>query len=174
MKYLTLLLFSVILSGCGVKVHIVHDESADFTKYKTFCWLEGCEFTYTGPTYLDDSLLQENIKGAIIAELEEKGFVKDENNPDLLIDFHITIENETSRIYHQIDESYEYQPLPEIDNEIIHYLKGTMIIDIVDKAQARMVWRSETINYMDLHPELTAKNIRKGIALTMKKFPPEN
>ena len=69
MKYLTLLLFSVILSGCGVKVHIVHDESADFTKYKTFCWLEGCEFTYTGPTYLDDSLLRETIKEAIIAEL---------------------------------------------------------------------------------------------------------
>jgi hypothetical protein len=174
MKYLSIIVFSIVLGSCGVNVNTMQDNAVDFSQYKTFCWLKGCEFTYSGPSYLDDSLLQENIKGAIIAELEEKGIVKDENNPDLLIDFHITIENETSRIYHQIDESYEYQPLPEINDEIIHYLKGTMIIDIVDKAQAKMVWRSETINYMDLHPELTAKNIRKGIALTMKKFPPEN
>lgn len=28
-----------------------------------------------------------------------------------------------------------------------------------------MVGRSESIGYMDIHPELTEKNIRKGIAL---------
>ena len=174
MKYLAIILFSLVLGSCAVKVNTMQDNSVDFSQYKTFCWLQGCEFTYTGPSYLDDSLLQETIKGAIIAELAEKGIVRDENNPDLLIDFHITVENESSVIYHHIDESYDYQPLPEIDDEIIHYLKGTMIIDIVDRAQSKMVWRSESINYMDLHPELSEKNIRKGIALTLKKFPPEN
>jgi hypothetical protein len=169
MKYLAILLFSVILSGCGVKVNIIQDESVDFSKYKTFCWLEGCEFTYTGPRYLDDSLWRETIKEAIIAELEGKGLVRDENNPDLLIDFHISVQNETSVVYHHIDDQYDYNPFPE--DEIINYLKETMIMHMMEREQGKMVWKSESIGYMDEHPELTEKNIRKGIALTLKKFP---
>ena len=111
------------------------------------------------------------MKTAIIDELEAKGFVRDENNPDLLIDFYISVEQKTSVAYRPMDEAYDYIPLPA--DEIINYLEGTMIIDIVDKAQGKMVWRSESIGYMEAHPELSEKNIRRGIALTLKKFPPE-
>ena len=169
MKYLALLLLPLVLGSCSVKVHTMKDDATDFSKYKTFCWLEGCEFTYTGPRYLDDSLWRETIKAAIIAELEGKGLVRDENNADLLIDFHISVHNETSVVYHHIDDQYDYNPFPE--DEIISYLKGTMIMHMVDREQGKMVWKSESIGYMDVHPELTKKNIRKGIALTLKKFP---
>ena len=171
MKYLTILLFLISLASCNVKVHTTQDNSVDFSKYKTFCWLDGCEFTYTGPNYLDDSLWRETIKDAIILELAEKGIVQDENSPDLLIDFHISVENESSVIYHHIENQYNFQPNYEADEEIIHYLKGTMIIHMVDKAQGKMVWSSESISYMSVHPELTERNFRKGIALTLKKFP---
>jgi hypothetical protein len=169
MKYLALLLFSIIIGSCNVKVHTMQDDATDFSKYKTFCWLEGCEFTYTGPKYLDDSVWRETIKEAIIAEQEVKGLDRDENNADLLIDFHISVQYETSVVYHYIDDQYDYNPFPE--DEIINYLKGTMIMHIVDRAQGKMVWKAESIGYMDVQPELTVKNIRKGIALTLKKFP---
>jgi len=172
MKYLATILFSIVLGSCAVKVNTIQDKTVDFSQYKTFCWLQGCEFTFTGPSYLDDSLWRETIKTAIIDELEAKGFVRDENNPDLLIDFYISVERKTSVAYRPIDQEYDYIPLPA--DEIINYLEGTMIIDIVDKAQGKMVWRSESIGYMEAHPELTEKNIRRGIALTMKNFPPEN
>ena len=81
------------------------------------------------------------------------------------------MQNETSVVYHYIDDQYDYSPFPE--DEIINYLMGTMIMHIVDRAQGKMVWKSESIGYMDVHPELTEKNIRRGIALTLKKFPPE-
>ncbi|MEQ9591951.1 MAG: DUF4136 domain-containing protein [Cyclobacteriaceae bacterium] len=171
MRYLAYLILPLIISSCAVKVHSAYDESVDFTKYKTFCWLNGCEFTFTGPDYLQDEEIREKIKEAIVAELESKGFVNDENNPDLLVDFHISVENETSVIYHhRDDDQYYYQQFPE--EEIINYLKGTIVIDIVDKAESKMVWRSESIGYMDVHPDLTDKNIRKGIASTLKDFPP--
>jgi len=174
MKYLAILLLTIVLGGCGVKVHTLQDNEADFSKYKTFCWLQGCEFSYSGPSYLDDSLWRETLKEAIIAEFAEKGIVQDEDNPDLLVDFHITIENETSVTYHHIDEPYDFQPFPEVDDEIINYLKGTMILDVVDRSKSKMVWRSESIGYMDVHPEISMKNIRRGIKMTLKKFPKEN
>lgn len=160
------------ISGCNVKVNSSFDQTQDFTKYKTFCWLNGCEFTYTGPKYLNDSLLREKIKNAIISELTKKGFTQDNDNPDLLIDFHISVENETSIIYHHNDDdSYNFKPFPE--QEVVNYLKGTIVIDMVDKLASRMVWRSEAIGYMDVHPDLSEKNIQKGIAITLKNFPPK-
>ena len=171
MKYLAFLLLPIVLGSCSVKVHTMQDPTTDFSQYKTFCWLKGCEFTYSGPSYFDDSLWRETIKTAIIAEMEEKGFVRDDNNPDLLIDFYISVEQKTSVAYRPVEEDYAYVPLPT--DEVINYLQGTMIIDIVDKAHGKMVWRSESIGYMDIHPDLTEKNLRKGIALTLKKFPPE-
>lgn len=169
-----LLVISILFAfaGCNVKVHSSFDRTQDFSEYKTFCWLNGCEFTYTGPTYLNDSLLREKIKNSIIAELNKKGFTQNDNQPDLLIDFHISVKNESSIIYHHNDDDhYNYKPFPE--EEIINYLKGTIVIDMVDKSAGKMVWRSEAIGYMDTHPDLSEKNIRKGIAIALKNFPPK-
>jgi hypothetical protein len=171
MKYLGIILFVVYSSSCAVQVHTLQDNTVDYSKYKTFCWLEGCEFTYTGPSYLNDSLWREVIKESVVDELVSKGFTKDDNNPDILVSFYISVENQTSVSYKHVDELYGYQDFPEA--EVIDYLKGTIIIDIVDKDLGKMVWRSESIGYMEIHPDLTEKNIRKGIALTLKKFPPK-
>ncbi len=171
-KHVWTLSIIFLMASCNVKVNSSYDKTQDFTSYKSFCWLNGCEFTYTGPTYLNDSLLQEKIKDAIVAEMQSKGIVRDDNNPDLLIDFHITLENESSIIYHHTDDDRnEFQPFP--NQEVINYLKGTIVIDMVDKSHAKMVWRSEAIGYMDVHPDLSEKNIRKGIATALKKFPPK-
>ncbi|HEY5692559.1 MAG TPA: DUF4136 domain-containing protein [Cyclobacteriaceae bacterium] len=160
------------LAGCNVKVHSSFDRTQDFSQYKTFCWLNGCDFTYTGPTYLNDSLLREKIKNSIIAELNKKGYTQDDSQPDLLIDFHISVKNESSIIYHHDDDDhYDYKPFPE--EEIINYLKGTIVIYMVDKSAGKMVWRSEAIGYMDTHPDLSEKNIRNGIATALKNFPPK-
>ncbi len=171
-QFLGILSLVFIISSCNVKVNSVYDKSQDFSEYKTFCWLKGCEFAFTGPTYLNDSSLREGIKEAIVAELISKGLTQDEDNPDLLIDFHISMENETSVIYHHSDDNeYEFKAFP--DREIINYLKGTIVIDMVDKSHAKMVWRSEAIGYMDVNPDLSEKNLRKGIAIALKNFPPK-
>jgi hypothetical protein len=122
---------------------------------------------------LNDSLLREKIKNAIEGELNKKGLTRNDNNSGLLIDFHISIENESSIIYHPPEEAlYDFKPFP--DQEIINYLKGTIVVDMVDRSEGRMVWRSEAIGYMDLHPDLSDKNIRKGIRVTLKNFPPKS
>lgn len=172
MRIFGFLILTLFIASCSVNVHTKHDKTVDFSRYKTFCWLNGCEFTYSGPTYLNDSLLREKIKNAIIAEMNSKGLVHDESNPDLLLDFHISVENESSVVYHHHDEdSYQFKPFAE--PEVINYLKGTIVIDMVDKQDAKMVWRSEAIGYMNVHPDLSEKNIRKGIKTTLKNFPPK-
>ena len=75
-----------------------YDHQIDFSRYKTFSWISGYGFTITDPLYLNDSLLRENIKKAIVTELNNKGLVLDNNNPDLLVSFNISVKNEEAII----------------------------------------------------------------------------
>lgn len=170
MKKSFLLLF-IALSGCAVNLKTTYDHQKDFNSYQTFCWMNGCEFTVTGPDYLSDEKLRASVKQSIINELEKKGMRYDENNPDLVIDFHITLVEESAIIHHRDeDEPFYYKPMDEM--ETINYLNGTLVIDMADRKEGRMVWRSVVNGYMDTHPELTEENLGKGIRQALKHFPP--
>lgn len=168
------ILIVLVLAGCRMEIEENYDHSVDFSKYKTFCWMTGCEFKFNGPDYLNDSLLRESLKTSIIKELESKGLKEDTNNPDLLIGFTITLKDEQAIIYHRAEDSpVYYQPL-ETEREVINYLKGTLIMGMADRQESKMVWQSEAISYMELNPDFSEKNIRKGIKLVLKNFPPES
>lgn len=174
MKACKILLLAVLFlaSGCGVKVRTAYDQRVDFKKYRTFCWMKGCEFTFTGPSYLNQKEVKEYIQEAIIAEMKEKGFELNSDRPDLLVDVHITMQDETVLEYHHNERDELYYKYYEEPEEIT-LLKGTLVIDMADKQESRMVWRSVAVSYLDLHPDLTKENIRKGIKLVLKNFPPE-
>lgn len=173
MRYQFLVVLFLSLSSCAVRVNSLYDPNVVFDNYESFCWLEGCEFTYSGPSYLNDSTLREYIKSSIIENLSSKGLNQNSEDPDLLIDFHIIVENETMVIYHEDEEEDFLYQNEEESKQYIDYLKGTLIIDIVDKDEGRMIWRSAAIQYMDINPKLTKKNIRKGIARALKDYPPK-
>lgn len=133
--------------------------------------MNGCDFAISNPQYLNDSLLRENIKKSIISELNMKGLTLDSNNPDLLVSFNITLENQQTIIYpRQDDDEPFFRPL---DNEerVVNYLEGTMVIGIADNKESRVVWKSFASRYMETNPDLSEKNISKGIHLILKKFP---
>ena len=135
--------------------------------------MTGCEFKFKGPEYLNDSLLRESLKTSLIRELESKGLKEDSNNPDLLIGFTIAVQDEQAVIFHRAEDSpVYYQPL-QTDREVINYLKGTLIIGMADKKESRMVWQSHAVSYMELNPDFSEKNIRKGIKQVLKNFPPK-
>ena len=167
--------FSIVLllAGCRMEVKETYDHTVDFSKYKTFCWMTGCEFKFNGPKYLDDSLLRESLKIALVEELESKGLKEDPVNPDLLVGFTITVNDEQAIIYHRAEDSpVYYQPL-DSEREVINYLKGTVIIGMADRKESKMVWQSVAVSYMELNPDFSEKNIHKGIKLVLRNFPPE-
>jgi Domain of unknown function (DUF4136) len=167
------ILFVLLLGSCKMEIKETYDHTVDYSKYKTFCWMTGCEFKFNGPEYLNDSLLRESLKSSLIKELESEGLKEDPNNPDLLVGFTITMQDEQAIIYHRAEDSpVYYQPL-DTEREVINYLKGTLIIGMADNKESRMVWQSQAISYMELNPDFSEKNIHKGIKLVLKNFPPK-
>lgn len=161
------------LLACSVQTKETYDTSTDFSKYKTFCWMSGCEFKFAGPEYLNDSLLRENLKEAIIDELESKGLKQDVNNPDLLVGFTITVKDEQAVIYHRAEDTPAYIKPLETEKEVINYLKGSLIIGLADARESKMVWQSQAVSYMELNPDFNEKNIRKGIKYVLRNYPPK-
>lgn len=171
--FIVIFSLAVVFSSCEMNVHNSYDKTVDFSKYKTFCWMTGCQFDFNGPEYLNDSLLRENIKVALVKELESKGLKEDNNNPDLLVGFTITVKDEQAVIYHRPDDSpVYYEPIKD-ERQVINYLKGTLIIGMADKSMSKIVWQSESVGYMELNPDFYEKNIRRGIKLVLKDFPPK-
>ncbi len=172
-RYVFLVLISLAFVGCSVQTKETYDPQADFSSYKTFCWMSGCEFKFNGPEYLNDSLLRENLKVSIIKELEAKGIKQDVNNPDLLVGFTITVKDEQAIVYHRAEDTPVYIKPLESEKEVINYLKGSLIIGMADAKNSKMVWQSQAVSYMELNPEFTEKNIRKGIKYVLRNYPPK-
>jgi hypothetical protein len=173
-KTLVILACLIITSACSVQVKTSYDHEVDFSQYKTFCWMTGCEFNFTGPAYLNDPVLREHLKVAIVDELKKKGLREDTHDPDLLVGFTITVEDEQAVIYHRTEDSpVHFQPLLAENREVVNYLKGTLIIGMADKRRSQIVWESVAVSYMELNPDFSERNIRKGIKAVLKGYPPK-
>jgi len=172
-KIALVLVAAIVLAGCATHIKTIRDKSVDFSNYHTFCWMNGCDFAMTTPDHVVDPSLRENIRKAIVKELHDKGITEDSNNPDLLIGFTIAIKDEKAIVYHREGDAPFYIPM-EANEEVINYQKGTLVIGIADKKTSKLIWESQASRYMDVVPDLSEKNVAKGIHRIMKKFPVPN
>jgi hypothetical protein len=162
----------ISLGGCAVQVTSRYDTKANFANYKTFCWMDGCEFKVDGPDYLKDEEIRLSIKNAIVRELNAKGLTENADAPDLLVGFNITVKNDTAVIFRRTEEMpIYYRPLPQEQDEI-PFLRGTLILAMADKSTSQIVWQAAAVEYMEERPRITAEYIEKGIRKVLKRFPP--
>ena len=156
----------VLLIGCRtVKLESKYDPSIEFSRYKSFCWLGGCDFKYDGSL---DSVRVEVIKIAIENELVDKGFIKDDNDPDFLVGFHVWITKELSERPH-FESDYDFWPSYRQDA----YKTGLLTVDIANADDASMIWQSNTKKYLNLDERVNLKEIRRIVKLTFRDFPPD-
>lgn len=169
-QLLIFLTTAIIMAGCAVKVRNVYDPKIEFKRYKNFCWLESCEFTFKGPDYLNDSLVKARMQRVIKKEMKKRGINFNSDTPDFLMDVQVVVETDTAFLYHRSDEVYSFIPFTKAEQ--VFMLKGTLIIDIIDKKTGKMAWRSVAVSYFDLYPDLSEESLGKGVAAALKNFPP--
>ena len=89
MKYITLILVTMVLLSCGAAVSTDFTEGTDFSKYKTYNYYPDLE---SGLSQLDDK----RIKSALDSLMQARGFAKS-STPDFLINFFARQELRDSR-----------------------------------------------------------------------------
>jgi hypothetical protein len=168
------------ISGCGSSISVNHDwdVNAPFEDFKTYDWIPLPETPpgNAGQAVQRNDLLDKRIRAAVDDALAGKGLVPSKNTPDLLVVYHVGVQDKVQ----VTDWGYRYSDYywgwggREID--VYNYKEGTLIIDLIDAKTKNMVWRGAGTKPLDdgnPTPEKQEKNIRNAVGAIMEKYPPK-
>lgn len=128
----------------GPDIRVDHDPAADLHAYKTYGFPEEVGTDRAGYSTLETRYL----KNAVNREMQRRGYVYDETDPDLLVNFFSNVREETDllrspRLHGYYGYRYGlYGPWPLYDDDVypVTYKVGTVNIDIVDGERMQLVW----------------------------------
>lgn len=82
-----LIITGIVLSGCASmynKTNSNYDKSTDFTKYKTYAWLNSQNLQV--PTAYYNDVIENNTKSYVDQHFKDRGYIVDTLNPDILLE----------------------------------------------------------------------------------------
>ena len=185
---LLMVLSTVAACAPSPKIGYDFDRSADFRGYHTYAWLSADQ-EKTGDRRADSTTVDMRIRIAVGTQLRLKGYqALPEGKPDFYVAYHIGLKDSSPSIStqyysdgmaghafaHSADTRSAGKSTPT-NNETPSYLTGSLLIDIVDAASQKLVWRGTAAGEVD--PGLTSqqrdertKAIVQGI---LSQFPPK-
>lgn len=162
-----------LLAGCDERVQIIRDRDVHFARHATWAWRPMEEQskgrgsrpvisrdeirrgeTVTRDTAADNDALRGNVKTAIAATLQEKGFkeVSDPQAADFLVDFHLGVRRRNVTVANVYPGypglvcgpfgCYEGWGWGPVGYERIHFREGTIVIDVVQPGANRPAYRA--------------------------------
>jgi hypothetical protein len=163
-----LLPLMALAAACSsVSTHYDYDTSFDFSKLKRYSWAKPAGKAEENP------LVVQRVRDATEAELKAKGFERADGGADFLVAIYT---GKQSRI--QVNDwGYGYGPRGAWYGggvDVYQYEEGTLILDVVDGASKRLVWRGTAVGIIDesLTPEERTQKIRAAVAKILSRFPP--
>ncbi|MEP0987739.1 DUF4136 domain-containing protein [Ekhidna sp.] len=173
MKNLITLLTLSMLSACAVSVKTYQKPDQSFENYETWCWLEGCEVTYQGPDYLYDQRVVDEIANAVAFNMYQKGYQQGDDSSDLVVNFFMILEEDSAEVNNLYSGTYqgEREWLTMMYPEYQKFLKGSLVIDVLDRQKSELVWRSTAVKYLEMNPIYNKDEIWKGVEKAMKELP---
>jgi hypothetical protein len=177
--YVALPCLVLAVFGCssGVAVNADYDTSADFTKYKTYAWLDDVLPPEKIPEGLgaDSDIVDRRIRASLNEEMAAKGFAADTSDPDLVIFYHVGVEDKVD----VTDWGYSYASTGRYwgwntrNVDTYNYQEGTLIVDFVDAKSKVLVWRGTAQKVLEnLTPEESDRAIRDIVKQVMTLYPP--
>ena len=182
-KIFSLLLITMILAACSsVKITTDYDKTVDFTQFKTF--------EYYGWAAESDKILnqleKERIEYAFGEELKKRGLKYVESGGEIIVALYVMTQEKTQYNatttgmgyggYYGYGPGYGWGPgmgmsMSTTTVNEYNYTVGTLVIDIFDAQNERLIWESIATGTVDDNPQTREKNTPKTIAKIMAPYP---
>ncbi|MFT7149058.1 MAG: hypothetical protein ACI82Q_000915 [Nonlabens sp.] len=165
-------LILLLFFGCSPRLHVSsdYDKAIDFNTYKTFAWAKEQESPDKGNPMFDNELNRNRIKESIEEELGVLGFLRMDLAPDLLIDFHITIDQKTDYKVHD-NYSFGFIYWPDYNASTYSYKKGALVIHFVDRKKEQLVWQGVGSSILaDIPPENPEEKIQRAVRAILAQY----
>ena len=175
-------LAALFIQGCstGAQVRVDYDQKADFQALRSYAWAPMTAEEQQEKSR--NSLTHERIQSAIDAHLAARGYQKvGEAQADFLVTHTVTVESRTQVQNTQMSVGYgRYGTrggvgygIP-VDTTVYQYKVGTLIIDVIDARQKRLVWRGSGEQTLgeEQTPEKRTEIINTTVNEVLGRFPP--
>ena len=162
LQRICLLVGLLMLNACAISPRSESAKDVDFSQYQSFAWAPK-EVQEVEDPILDSAIMDERVKAAVLSALVSRGYVEDNDNPDMLVTYHTTSKDRIRAIGYGIGlgyrnyDSYWRRSIQFATPDVETYEEAVLIIDLVDRVQDRLIWRGW-----------------RSAALTQKNFSEEN
>ncbi|MFC4726656.1 DUF4136 domain-containing protein [Coralloluteibacterium thermophilus] len=175
------LVLVALLAACatGPSIRTEVDPQADFSRYRSFAFYSPLAMDREGYS----SFSTQRVKDATRREMEARGYVYDEANPDLWVNINAYLQERTD-VYSMptVDYAYYYSyrargyfavPYWRDRTQVTRYTEGTLNVDIVDVAQNRLVWEGVSVGRVanTRSPDERAARLDQSIAEIFAQYP---
>ena len=159
--------------GCSSSPTISIQSSPDLqlSNYKTFGFYSPLSTDHSEYT----SLLSQRLKKNTQAALEAKGFVYDEKDPQMLINF------STSKVQKTNVDTVPsmspwgagwYSPWGSYNDVYVNqYEDGTLVVDLIDAKLKQMIWQGTAKAIVSENPQTNSKNVDIAITEIFNQLP---
>jgi hypothetical protein len=178
-----LLGLSLLLASCStLKVNNDYDPSVDFTKLKTYAWMEKAN-PNEAATIGDNTLIRNRIERSVNAVLDAKGLnMVPRDEADFLISQHIGIQQKLQVDTTQYGYGYGFGygawggPIGGYPTQttVSQYDEGTLMLDFVNPEDNNLIWRGTGQSRVrkTSNPGEREKLIRAVVEKILTQFPP--
>jgi hypothetical protein len=181
----TLLISAVIvllLGSCNVTSHTETAAGVNFANYKTFAWSDNGVIKQNDRA--DNDIVDNNIKNSISKELEKKGWVETKTDPDVLLDYTITVKHASKReavpVYSYPFTQYFYgrrriysiwypSTLIGVRSRNVPFKEGELSINMVDAKTNKLIWQGWAQGDLNTGT-VTTKEATAQVKSIFKKF----
>lgn len=183
MKRLALPLFlaiAVILAGCAPRVSVEQDNTASFSGYHSFAWVTPPATPVRDPI-LDSQILEGRVQRAVVAELTARGYVQTslEQAPDFIVTYHTVgkqkLQSSGSSFSFGFVDAFPWgfgSVVVPVGNNVESREQGTLMLDILDAKNKRLVWRGWTSDWVS-QDNYSEKAVNQAVDEILAKFPPK-
>jgi len=174
-RSLALALLSVLAACSPLTVRTDHDTTADFSRFRTYGWLQKPSDTPRDPR-IDNDLIDSRIHSAVNDELMSKGFTE-AATPDFRVTYHVMIQNQLDVQSFPVSYGYGLGRFGAMtsDVRVEQYEVGMLLLDVVDSSTNELVWRGTAQARIDPSrtPQERTKLIREAVHDMLARFPPK-
>lgn len=175
-----------LLASCASTAHIEKDDQADFSKYKTFAWIDKDGEGRSDQNRSND-LTEQKMRDAVNKELEKTaGWREVKNRPDVLLSYDVLVEKgvkeSSNPVYSRPFSRLVYNPYTRryatiyYPSQFVGYNReerptkeGTVTITMIDTKTDKTVWQGWTTDEVN-SKNLTTKEIQYAVRSIFRKF----
>lgn len=172
MKYLRLFLLAVLSTACSneIIVRTDFDKSIALQKLERYSWLGQHDIeSRNNPLYYNE-LNDKRIKDEVNSQMGLKGYALVDDEPLMLIHYHIVIEERS--VYRPEELGYSYgRYWSDQRANLIRYSEGTLIIDFMDATNCSLIWRGWATSILDDTRIMDEVLLRRAVDDIFKRFP---